>query len=219
METEFVYWRHKTAAGVTVEEVTGAEDRSSKVWLQMALQIYCEQGRDAYREIGHFANGAPFLFNEACRISISHADHILVVASLPRTPEADLSHFSERTAMGIDTERLGRDQVLKIRTKFLSDAEMAMTGDDVTLNLVAWTAKEALYKAGMTEGLDIIHDIVIRKLPDAETGEFGSGLLRLPIEESDEKKEIEMDLYSYISEGCVVTIAISPKCAKFTKTR
>lgn len=102
------------------------ETKSGRLWIDMAKQIYAENGRDAYREIGHFSNGAPFLFGSTSRISISHADHLLVVASLPRTPEADLSVFSPRTAMGIDAEHLDREQVVKVRSKFLSDDEMTL---------------------------------------------------------------------------------------------
>lgn len=215
METEFIYWRHKTPVGIKVEEISGMETRSGKIWIEMAKQIYCENGVDGYREMGHFTNGAPFLFGSTSRISLTHAGHLLAVATLPKTPEADLSVFSPRTAMGIDAESLGREQVIRVREKFLNDAELSMIPDsDVEANIIAWTCKEALYKAGMTEGVDLKKDIVIRKLPrldrnlnqPGETPELGKAILM---------GNVEMDLYSYESDGYCVTLAYSPKCAKF----
>lgn len=215
METEFIYWRHKTPVGIKVEEVSGMETRSGKIWIEMAKQIYCENGVDGYREIGHFPNGAPFLFGSTSRISLTHAGHLLAVATLPKTPEADLSVFSPRTAMGIDAESLGREQVIRVREKFLSDYELSMIpASDVEANIIAWTCKEALYKAGMTEGVDLKKDMEIKKLPridrnlnqPGKTPELGKAILM---------GNVEMELYSYESDGYCVTLAYSPKCAKF----
>ena len=191
------------------------ETRSGKIWIEMAKQIYCENGADGYREMGHFPNGAPFLFGSTSRISLTHAGHLLAVATLPKTPEADLSVFSPRTAMGIDAESLGREQVIRVREKFLNDSELAMIpDDDAEANIIAWTCKEALYKAGMTESVDFRKDIEIKKLPCLDrnlnqpgvTPELGKAILM---------GNVEMELYSYESDGYCVTIAYSPKCAKF----
>lgn len=225
MDNEFIYWRHPTPVGIKVEEVSGMEEKSGKLWREMALQIYCENGIDGFREIGHFGNGAPFLFGETSRISLTHTARLLAVATLPKTPEADLSKFSPRTALGIDAEHLGRSQVLKVRDKFLSDKEKDMVKEnDLEANIIAWTAKEALYKAAMTEGLDFRNAISIEALPEidrhmnlpgAPEPVIGKARISIP----GENNPIEMHLYSYESEGCCVTLAFSPKCAKFGRKR
>lgn len=270
MEDEFIYWHHNTPVGIKVEEISGMESKSGRIWEAMAKQIYCENGRDGYRDIGHFANGAPFLFGQLTRISLTHTDHLLAVATLPKTPEANLANFAPRTALGIDAERNDRQQVLKVRDRFLSDEEKELVpADDLEANIIAWTAKEALYKAGMTEGLDLRTDIVIRQfpkldrkmnLPGAAAPILGKAILRLPtpkpttspndetissggdtkdatISSATDAKDVtapsgevtkhsdnakidyEMELYTYLSEGenenYIVTIAYSPKCAKF----
>ncbi len=227
---EFIYWPHPTPVGIRVEEICGMESKSGRLWEEMAKQIYCENGRDGYREIGHFANGAPFLFAQTTRISITHSGHLLAVASLPKTPEADLATFSQRTALGIDAERNNREQVLKVRDRFLSDEEKAIIpADNLEANIIAWTAKEALYKAGMTEGIDLRKDITIlslpaidRKmnLPGAPAPILGKALISLPNpisgnstdpnadapesssrkEYESSRKEYEMELYTYESE-------------------
>ena len=222
METEFIYWRHHTLPGIKVEEVCGGEDRSLKLWIEMAYQVYSENGKEGYREIGHFRNGAPFLVGETGRISITHTGRFMAVATLPDTPEVDLSVFSERAAMGIDAERADREQTLRVRDKFLSDDEQQMIDkDDVEKNVMAWTAKEALYKAAMQEGLDFKNDIRILSLPKIgpavpvyDKNEFdpirtGEAVVKI------EDKEYPFVLYTYESEGNIVTLAYSPRCAKF----
>ncbi|MDE6755275.1 MAG: 4'-phosphopantetheinyl transferase superfamily protein [Muribaculaceae bacterium] len=221
METDFIYWPHPTPVGIKVEEVSGMENRNGELWRRLALQIYCENGKDGFREIGHFSNGAPFLFGQPARISITHTAHLLAVATLPKTPEANLSEFSERTAMGIDAERLDREQVCRIRSRFLSEAEISLIPEnDIKENIIAWTAKEALYKAALTEGLDFRNDLTILELPSIDTkmnlpGAPAPRLGRANIKIKDETHE--MMLYSYRSDDCCVTLAFSPKCAKFGK--
>jgi phosphopantetheinyl transferase (holo-ACP synthase) len=213
MEKDFIYWRHVTAPGIKVEEICGAEDRSGRVWIEMARQVYCENGKDGYRVIEHFDSGAPYLDDEPTRISVSHTTGLLVVASLPKTPEANLEIYSPRTAMGIDAEKLNRKQVLSIRSRFLNESEMSMIADDdIAQNILAWTSKEALYKAALTPGLDFRKDIHISKFPDMKNATIGEAEVVF----SDGHTE-PFELFSYESEGCCVTIAYSPKCAKYQK--
>ena len=227
MDSEFIYWSHHTPIGIKVEEVEGHASISQTVWREMAIQILCEHGKEGYREIGHFKNGAPFIFGLEARISITHTEGLVAMAMLPRTPDMDLSIFNPRTAMGIDAERLNRAQVVKLRERFLSERELELIpADDVKANILAWTCKEALYKAGMTEGLDWRRDIEILTLPEIdpspvskenrEASVYGNGLLRIKDERGEETVH-EMLLYSYESSGCCVTIAHSPKCAKFSR--
>lgn len=233
METDFIYWGHHTPAGVKVEEIFGGDDKPLKVWHEMAMQVYGEQGKDRYRVIEHTADGAPLLADSQQRVSITHSispeARLLCIASLPRTPEADLSLFTQRTAMGIDCERADRQQVVKVRDRVLNDDELHLVdADDVQANVLAWTCKEALYKAALTPGLDFRTQLIITRLPaictnpasPADTADkqggsnavniFGKALIKF-----DEQHSEEMQLYSYLSEGHIVTIAYSPKCAKF----
>lgn len=218
---EFVSWNHKTPVGVKVNEVFGMDSKNGKVWLELAKQIYSEQGEHNYRVIEHFENGAPFLEGYAGRISITHTDHFFSVASLPKTPEINLDGFNPRSAMGIDAESLNRSQVLKIRSRFLSEEELKLVPDtDLKSNILAWTSKEALYKLAFQPGIDFREDIQIRKLPvllkdnqDFINDFLGSAYIQFP--EKSGWGQQEMLLYSYESYGCCATIAFSPKCAKY----
>lgn len=214
METEFIYWPHFTPVGIKVEEVSGGENRTGAVWRALAMQVYCENGRGGYRELRHRESGAPYIEGEEERISVTHTSGLLAVASLPRTPEADLEKFSPRTALGIDAECWNREKVCQLRERFLSEEELSLAPpDDVKASILAWTAKEALYKAALTPGLDFRRDIKISTLPNPDDGTVGKALVRI----GESKEQVEMELYSYTSENCCVTLAYSPKCAKYKK--
>ena len=215
METEFIYCRHTTPVGIKVEEISGYEQKSGKVWCELAKQVYCENGKNGYRFLEHFPSGAPFLDGENSRISISHTNHLLVVASLPSTPEVDLSVFSPRTALGIDAEKADRTQVLKIREKFLSEEELRLIADsDIINNIVAWTAKEALYKAALISGIEFKSRIAITAMPDLKANGKGAAIVT-----DGNGSQIDFLLYSYESDGYIISIAYSPKSATFKKRK
>lgn len=225
MEQDFIYWRHRTPVGIKVEEISGgARFTSMSTWLEMARQVYCENGRDGYRSLEHYDNGAPYLEGEQTRISITHCPGLLAVATLPKTPEADLRLFTLRTAMGIDAERRDRRKVLDVRERFLSAEELDLVpADDLVAHISAWTAKEALYKAALTPGLDWRQDIILLSLPQPMTVtkgadgpprfHFATGQARLVIEGVSH----DMELFCYDSDDFRITLAYSPKCAKFMK--
>lgn len=234
MEEDYIYWRHPTLPCIKVEEVSGGDRYSGKLWLEMALQIYCENGKESYRDIGHYANGAPFVYGSNARISITHCKGLLAVATLPDTPEVNLGEYSDRAALGIDAERTDREQVLKLRGKFLSDREQAMIpSDDVMANIHAWTIKEACYKAAFCEGVDFADGIRITKMPkmgpavpvydvkeydyDGTGRGFGADDYGRAVVVTPQGEEREFVLYSYLSDECVVTLAYSPKASRFNR--
>lgn len=87
----------------------------------------------------HDDDGAPLLIGSALNISISHS----------RNYAAIMLDASSRCGIDIEEPRL--DQLERVRTKFLTPAELA-AGVDL---LTAWTAKEAVFKAAGTPGLGL----------------------------------------------------------------
>lgn len=214
MEPDFVYERMHTPIGVKVELVSGGERYSGRVWELMAKQVYAENGKDLYRVLGHLPCGAPFLEGERTRISLSHSDRLLAVATLPPTPEHPLQSFDEHTALGIDTESSDRGQVLRVRPKFLHGHELELVpGDNLEANIIAWTVKEAVWKAMLTSGLDFNHAITISKLPSLD-GALGQAGVKAG---SDEV--VSFILYSYMYGSHIVTVAITSRTATYKKLR
>lgn len=220
-----MYEREVAPCGIVIEMIYGADDKSAKVWKLFAMQIFSEADGD-YREIEHLECGTPMLCGIPQRISISHTTHCLAVASLPKTPDIDLTKVNPRTAIGIDLEKEDRAQVLKIRDKFLSVSEKSLlpeiaeignaTDEDVRQHILAWTCKEALYKADMGEMSDWKNDYSIISLPrvastikNATPEKYGKGIIKTG------DGEIEMWLSSWKFEGHVVTVAFSGKIARY----
>ncbi len=222
---EFMYEKAVAPCGVAIEMIYGADEKSPKVWKLFAMQIFSEAEGD-YRSIGHFANGAPYLEGIPQRISLSHTPHFLVVASLPKTPDIELSEVNPRTAIGIDIEKSDRAQVLKVREKFLSEAELSLlpaiddiekaTAEVIEKYILAWTCKEAIFKAAMGEASDWKGDYRIISLPQiaselckATSEKYGKGIV------TTEDVDMELMLSSWRAEGHVVTLAFSGKIAKY----
>lgn len=104
--------------------------------------------------IVHAPSGRPLLENaDWLYISISHSADYVAVA------------FGHLEGIGIDVEQ-PRTQLARVAPRVLSEAEMAVYGRNERLLLKAWTLKEALYKAALTEGVDFRRDIVLPLSPD-----------------------------------------------------
>lgn len=177
MESDFIYERIKLAPRLKMELVTGGERYSGKVWREIARQIYCENGKDDFRELGHYPSGAPFIYGEDSRISISHTDGCFAVATLAVRADSNLAEFSPETALGIDVERADREKVMKLRSRFLSEEEEAVVPDTLEANVIAWTCKEALLKASMDATIDWRHKLRILRLPRFDAPGLGRIIL------------------------------------------
>jgi phosphopantetheinyl transferase len=97
-------------------------------------------------QLCHTDEGAPFIKNSKMHISISHSAHMVAVAFSPNPIGIDIEHKAE--------------QVLRVREKFLNNRELALIGNkDKDINLMFWTAKEAVYKVHSRKGIDFKNDI------------------------------------------------------------
>lgn len=223
---DFLYQKSISPSGIAVEEIFGAEEKSPKVWKLFAMQIFSEADGD-YRSIEHYENGAPLLDGVPRRISVSHTSHYLAVASIPKTPDIDLSEVNIRTAVGIDVEEAGRRQVLRVRDKFLSADECRMLpsvadienadDEDIKAYILAWTCKEAMYKAVLGAASDWKEDYRIMTLPKiapdirtATADRCGKAVVNVP-------GYGPMDLFlSSWQSGChIITLAFSGKIPLF----
>lgn len=240
MDTEFIFWRHDTTPGIKVEEISGGALRRQTLWLQMARQLFGEYGKERFREILHLDSGAPILDNSDCRISVTHTDHFMAVAFLPPTPECRLTNYNSRTALGIDSEHRLRRQVLKVIRRVASDSELKLAASEAGIEfekilglldsdsdqvpesflvraVLIWTIKEAAFKAALSKGIDFIHDIKIHSLPSISPHPLSkkSKVGDVSVYVGEEREERRFNLFSYLSEENVVTLAYSPQSAKY----
>lgn len=104
---------------------------------QIVAEVF---GSDAI--LGHTDSGRPFIKGFEGDVSISHCQGYAALAAVP----------SGR--VGIDIEH-GREQLRRVASRFLSEAELKLYGDSTESLLSAWTRKEAIFKCLDTPGLTI----------------------------------------------------------------
>ena len=86
--------------------------------------------------LSHDEQGAPSVEgHEQVNISITHTPQLVALA------------VNENEVIGLDAEQADRQQVLKVRAKFLNPEEQTFIGQNMAAHIVAWTAKEAIIKA------------------------------------------------------------------------
>jgi phosphopantetheinyl transferase len=145
---------------------------------------------------------------EHTRISVTHTPDLLLVASMPMDADTDPATFAPRYALGIDAEDAGREQVLKVRSRFLNDEELqAIAADSVEQNILAWTCKEALLKAGTDSATDIRQALRISKLPQIAARPQAKAATGKGVIGADGPTPIELNLFSFRLSGHIVTIA------------
>lgn len=89
----------------------------------------------AAKGLGHNADRAPLVPDVAGYVSIAHTRSTLLLA------------HNRRHAIGIDLEGY-RERVLMVRDAFLNEGERQwLAATDLMCHVVAWTAKEAVFKA------------------------------------------------------------------------
>lgn len=124
---------------------SGRADRRRREQEAVALLVREALGEGA--EVIHSPEGAPTVKGvDGIYISISHSVDECVLA------------VSESGPIGVDTET-ARGQLMRVAHRFLSPEEWSI-GHDVATLLQAWTAKEAVFKAALTDGI-VLADIIL----------------------------------------------------------
>ena len=91
----------------------------------------------------HDSQGAPLVDGMEVNISITHTQQLVALA------------VDDSQVIGIDAELADRQQVIKVRDKFLNDKEKQFIApDDLAAHIIAWTAKEAVIKAERNSAID-----------------------------------------------------------------
>lgn len=109
-------------------------------------------------QIGHLPSGAPFLIGGDLEISITHCREMAAIALAPKGMR-----------IGIDCESRHRQgQLERVKSRFLSP-QQSEKWSRYPASLLAWSAKEALYKAALTPGLPLEEIPLPECIPYIET--------------------------------------------------
>lgn len=159
-------------SGLNASQIHSLKDITNKKRLSERVAAYKLIGTllDTPFIICHRTGGIPYLADAdgtemKVNISISHSDSVIVAA------------LSDKLPVGIDVQGIS-DKIGRVSQKFLLEEEMELLHDSRSL-LMAWTIKEAGYKAMATEGLPL-KDIVITGTPAICEDSAGT-LYRTPV--------------------------------------
>ncbi|MBR1882083.1 MAG: 4'-phosphopantetheinyl transferase superfamily protein [Muribaculaceae bacterium] len=120
------------------------------------LLLHIIMGRPAVLQ--HTLQGKPYVDESRLHWSVSHTFGIVCIAT------------NARHAIGVDVERRG-SRVLRVRDKFLNEREkLFIAPDDAEAHLIAWTAKEALYKMTTAEHASLTADLCLNPFKASAAG-------------------------------------------------
>lgn len=125
------------AAGKTdlahFESIQHPRIRLESIASRMIVKELTERKGSEYHGIFKNKNGKPFLYNSPLHISYSHTEKFAAAIVHREKP------------CGIDMEHI-QEKMVRVSSRFLSDAELLNTGDDLEKICIYWCAKEAMYK-------------------------------------------------------------------------
>ena len=138
-------------------------------------------------ELSHTGQGAPMVAGSDMNITISHTMRLVVLA-------LNGSHV-----IGVDAELCDRQQVIRVRDKFLNSSEKQfIVPNDLAAHIIAWTAKEAVIKAECNSALDWTEGICLEPFtPDPVETVFKASC-----------KSRRYQLTSRLLEGHFITLAL-----------
>ncbi len=140
-------------------------------------------------ELCHNEHGAPYLASGAEYISFTHSGDYVMLA------------INAEARVGIDIE-YAADKAIRVRRKYVNDAEAEyIMPADGQAHLVAWTAKEALFKAIPEDRVDFRTQLLL---------DFSSGLRRYRCREtrSTEGRVFAAESRCDLFDGYVVTVVV-----------
>ena len=115
--------------------------------------------------------GKPMLDDHSIRFSISH--------SFPYAAAI----ISTQKSVGIDIQ-VYQDKILRLQSKFLSDAEQQITADDIQRITLAWCAKETLFKYYGLGAVDFKDDMTISSMDEINDDRYS---IRMSLQKTREE--------------------------------
>ena len=135
-------------AGIPVEDLETSPVKRQREKAAERLLLHRAFGRPM--ALRYSSQDAPMLEDSEVNVSFSHTPKLVVMA-------CDSEHV-----IGVDAEQADRQQVLRVRDKYLNTSEKQFIfPDDLSAHVIAWTAKEAIIKAERNSALDWTNGITL----------------------------------------------------------
>ena len=138
-------------------KVTHPRKRLDWLAARLALKQLCSELNYAYTELYKDSWGRPYLADSKFHISLAHCFPFALAAVAKQAP------------IGIDIQ-LPHKKLQKVQEKYLNDAEIKDSADDLEKLCIYWCAKEAIYKAYGGAGLSLRQDISIEPFVKSNQG-------------------------------------------------
>lgn len=142
--------------GIPVEDLLELPVKRQREKAAERLLLFGALGKPV--SLCHDGQGAPSVVGHDVHISITHTMGLVAIA------------LDDAHVIGLDAESADRQQVLRVRDKYLNDTEKQfLAPDDLTAHVIAWTAKEAVIKAERNSAIDWTDGICLEPfVPGAE---------------------------------------------------
>lgn len=135
-------------AGIPVEDLETSPVKRQREKAAERLLLHRAFGHPM--TLRYSSQGAPMIEDSDVNVSFSHTPKLVVMV-------CDTEHV-----IGVDAEQADRQQVLRVRDKYLNTSEKQFIApDDLADHVIAWTAKEAIIKAERNSALDWTNGITL----------------------------------------------------------
>lgn len=168
---------------------TGYKDSISsekRLLEQTAVRVLLKTLIDQEKTIAYSSNGKPYLEDGSFNISISHTKGYAAVI------------LSESSLVGIDIEYIS-DKVKRVRSRFISDSEYIDADNETIHLLLHWSAKESMYKAIGSMGVDFTEHLHIDKFTPARSGNFSAY-------EKHTNDSLKFNIQYFVEDNYVLTL-------------
>lgn len=134
--------------GIPVEDLMNLPVKRQREKAAERLLLCHALGRPV--TLSYTRQGAPSVEGFEVNISITHTMRLVALA------------LNDDAVIGLDAEQMDREQVLRVRDKFLNNKEKQFIAPDgQAAHIIAWTAKEAIIKAERNSAIDWTEGIAL----------------------------------------------------------
>ena len=171
-----------------IQEEILALKSEKKIIERLAVRVLIKEMTGEEIKLHYYPSGRPYLKDRNQNISISHTNAYVAVV------------LSSKKYAGIDIQYI-TDKVLRVRQHFVSEEECIDPKNEVMHLLLHWSAKETIYKALGTPGVDLLKELYIHPFEPKTEGIFSATERRT-------ESKMTFDIHYILNPHFVFTITL-----------